>query len=273
MERKFTDDEWKEYEKEISQYEKVSDDYYDEIIMDRYRPSWMRTKEFENELAFRTKLMMEKIKEIKNKYPVSNRNDVLGDIGEELFDNIQCVLNNLYYTSKYDGRCSYKIKRRYGAPSGSPRGGIDFYIDLKDEGEYLYTLAIEVKNWDTYSNISENMWKTEIKDRYKVCEGHEIKVLAITKGNVLLVKKRCEYEDIDIIPLKYFLDPQIDKNKISEVLFALFWDFHMLIEDKIYSDIIGRMRRYRGLGIPVKNIAEIFRCSPSWVYRNTKKSS
>jgi len=171
MERKFTDDEWKEYEKEISQYEKVSDDYYDEIIMDRYRPSWMRTKEFENELAFRTKLMMEKIKEIKNKYPVSNRNDVLGDIGEELFDNIQCVLNNLYYTSKYDGRCSYKIKRRYGAPSGSPRGGIDFYIDLKDEGEYLYTLAIEVKNWDDWiwypnPNVSNDRYNKQILKRF-----------------------------------------------------------------------------------------------------------
>ena len=52
------------------------------------------------------------------------------------------------------------------------------------------------------------------------------------------------------------------KNKIYSKICGMVWD-------KIYNKI-GRMRRYRGLGVPVKTIAEIFGCSWSYVYRETR---
>jgi len=84
--------------------------------------------------------------------------------------------------------------------------GIDFYLRIKDDGT-IYEFLVEVKNWAHYKNISDDIFKEEILDRFKKQDSRHNKfwILTMNKRNVLHISDRCKKEGIFIIPIEEHL--------------------------------------------------------------------
>ena len=136
------------------------------------------------------------------------RNDKLGKIGEKFVrEGIELSLweSGYNFDPNLNGNYTFDILPYFGANENNV-GGIDFYLRIKD-GNIVYHFLIEVKNWAHYKNISDDIFKDEILDRFKKQDSSHDKfwILTMNKRNVFHILERCNKEGIFIIPIEEHL--------------------------------------------------------------------
>lgn len=149
---------------------------------------------------------LEEIERVNNED--NTRNNKLGKIGERFVeDGIKFSLAGRGYVfdPSLTNDNTFDILPYFGADENNV-GGIDFYVKVKHGGK-IYEFLVEVKNWASYKNISDDIFDKEILDRFKERDpNHEMFwVLAMNKRNVPLISGRCDEVGIYIVPLEEHL--------------------------------------------------------------------
>jgi len=156
--------------------------------------------------------MDSKIKSISNKYKGASKqhkNKMYGDIGEMFVG--RCIKFGLmdfgFDYGRIDKKCSFKIKRQYGADSNGLHG-VDFKVDIKDENNKLYIVLVEAKNWNDYP-VTFDMFLEQILSRFEdVDKSH--------KCHWFVTLNKTSSEDIQFICDIFHIEPIILEGKITE---------------------------------------------------------
>lgn len=138
----------------------------------------------------------------------NTRNNKLGKIGEEFVEEgIKLSLWEMGYNldPNLNGNHTFDILPYFGANDNNV-GGIDFYLRVTDDMRTHHFL-VEVKNWAHYKNISDDIFKEEISNRFKKQDPNHDKfwILTMNKRNVFHILDRCNKEGIFIIPIEEHL--------------------------------------------------------------------
>lgn len=232
--------------------------------------------EFLNVVNYLADGFMDTIEKLKKRYPdyrinLKVKNNLLGDIGEEFFDNISWLLHTRGFSSIGNGNRTYRIVKHYGAAIYSARGGIDRRITIKDETGRIRNLAIEVKNWKWMrKGIGIELWQNDFLDRYKKCDEDDIKILVMNKRNKNLLMERCRKEKIIFIGLDQHITPEIGRDKVFYCFREFYLEMNTLINEIFYTDL-EKMRILKKNGVEVKIIAKAFGYSKNYLYGILKK--
>jgi hypothetical protein len=195
----------------------------------------------------------------------------LGDCGELFTDyGIKWTMaNKLYFQEDIlDRYCSYKITTHYKAERYSPRGGIDIYLEVKDDLGILHNFAIEVKNWHRYDFDADNLFLKDVPSRFTVCNKNDIRVLVIPDLNDY--KGMCINLGIHLLSIPSCIGIGSSYESIRNALNVFCRRFNKMIEEEIY-DRNNTVKQLHQAWIDVDLISKAVRLTRQQIYRILKE--
>jgi hypothetical protein len=146
-----------------------------------------------------------KMKKVLRRY--RDLNNIKGKLGElYVYDNIINTLRQMGYRFSYKREpMTFYTKKQYRI-NGK---GIDIYIRMVNQNNFVYRLMIEVSNWKKMRNINNYIYTKRILNKFKRWDKdwNCYHILAINRRNVKLLKARCRRDGILILELPEHVTP------------------------------------------------------------------
>jgi hypothetical protein len=128
-------------------------------------------------------------------------------------------LEPMSYYMKYQYHPVYDKKRK---PTGKRKNhGIDIYCRIVDDDNNSYSIGIEVCNWrGKYHSLNDYIYETRIRNKFLNYDkqNNMIHFITMNKRNIPLIQDRCDRDNINIIPMREHITPELIDKLISKGL-------------------------------------------------------